>query len=112
MRTNTHYRMSSCFENVFSHPFNFVGTLNASGKIHWVDSHERQAVNVFDHDVMFIPFEAHGQKLMFVLIGARNINDYLKVWFDDACPCIHHVVPYHSTMRVLDYTNGTATNKV
>ena len=57
---------------------------------------EHHELDIFDYDVLVLPFESNGHKSVFAILGARHIRDYMKHGFKEHRPCLLHVVPYHS----------------
>ena len=39
------------------------------------------ATDLFDYDVVIMPFEEDGQRSLFVVLGAGHIKDYMKCNF-------------------------------
>ena len=54
---------------------------------------EHHELDIFDYDVLVLPFESNGHKSVFAILGARH---YMKHGFKEHRPCLLHVVPYHS----------------
>ena len=57
---------------------------------------EHNELDIFDYDVLVLPFESNGHKSVFAILGARYIRDYMKHGFKEHRPCLLHFVPYHS----------------
>jgi hypothetical protein len=59
----------------------------------WVQALEKMDIDVFQYDMVLMPFEADGQTSLFVIIGAKYIRNYTKIGFTKSRPCILHFDP-------------------
>lgn len=74
--------------------------LFASKPQQWVLAMNSINIDVFDHKMLLLPFEAEEQKSIFIVIGAGNIRCYDKRTFKGDRPCIIHLNPCrHSESR-------------
>lgn len=65
---------------------NFLRVLFATSPSQWVQS----GINIFDFNLLLMPFDANGHKSLFVVIGAKNIRSYTHKGFKGSRPCILH----------------------
>ena len=72
---------------------NFLRVLFASSPSHWERAMCETSLNIFDHNVLMIPFDANGHKSLFVIIGAKDIRTYSTCGYSGSRPCILHLDP-------------------
>ena len=73
---------------------------------------KRKNVNIFEHDMIMMPFCAGGHRSLFVVVGASNIQDYMKHGFSDERPCILHILPYQTSTRAQMQAYNAASAKI
>ena len=98
--------------HVLPFPSNFIDRMIVTSSQQWIQNMEHQAVDMFDFDVLLMPFESNGHKSIFAILGSKHINDYMKHGFKDYRPCILHIVPYHSETQGLIHVYNSASAKI
>ena len=71
----------------------FLRLIFATSPSQWVRSMGATSLNIFDQNVLLVPFDASGHKSLFVIIGSNNIRDYTRRGFSGSRPCILHLDP-------------------
>lgn len=56
----------------------------------------KDKLDVFEHDMLFLPFDGKGQKSLFIIVNAGYIRDYMKIGYGLNRPCIIHLDPNRS----------------
>ena len=54
----------------------------------------------FSRRLLVMPYLSGKHRSLFVVLGANNINDYMKHGFTGTKPCILHIVPYATSARI------------
>ena len=83
-------RMTSGLNRVHSFGINFMRLLYSTKPIHYSKMNDIAHVDVFESDILLIPFEAGGHKSLFVVVGAKHIRKYQQNLFQGTRPCIIH----------------------
>ncbi len=65
-------------------------------------------IDVFSHNMLVMPFQSDGLKSLFVVLGATQNKDYMKRGFSNTWPCILHILPYATSMRVQTHAYNQA----
>ena len=86
-------RMVSGSGSTHAFDTHFLRRLFATTPSRWVQSMGGSGLNIFDHNVLLVPFDASGHKSLFVIIGANNIRQYDTRFFRGSRPCILHLDP-------------------
>lgn len=90
--------MTSFSRTCYAFDTHFLRSLFATTPHEWVEKTQGTGANVFDKNILFFPFDANGQKSLFVVLGANNIRDYTRRGFKGSRPCILHLDP-NNTVR-------------
>ena len=106
------HRMARGTNHVLPFPSTFVDRMVVTSSQQWMQNMDNHGVDIFDYDVLLMPFESHGHKSIFAILGARHINDYMKYGFTEYRPCILHIVPYHAETQGLKHVYNTASAKI
>lgn len=72
---------------------NFIRSLFSQPPTQWVECLEDMDVDIFDYNILLMPFEAEGHTSLFAIVGAKYIRDYTKIGFGKNRPCILHFDP-------------------
>ena len=59
-------------------PSNFIDQLTVTLPQQWIRNMKHHALDMFDYDVLVLPFESNSHKSVFTILGAKNIRDYTK----------------------------------
>lgn len=72
-------------------PTTFSNTMLRSTLAMCTRQTDARQVDIFDHQVLLIPFECEGRQSLFFVLGAKYIKDYNRRGFDQMRPCILHI---------------------
>lgn len=100
--------MCSGADNILVFPSNFIGNLLRTSSRQWIHQVKHHEIDVFSHNMLVMPFQSDGQKSLFVVLGAKHIKDYMKRGFSKTRPCILHILPYATSMRVQTHAYNQA----
>ena len=92
--------MCSGADNILVFPSNFISNHLRTSSRQWIHQVKHHEIDVFSHNMLVMPFQSDGQKSLFVVLGAKHIKDYMKRGFSNTRPCILHILPYATSMRV------------
>jgi len=92
-------RICSGMDDVLRLSSNFIESLLRTSSRHWIDQVKRHNVDIFTYNTLLMPYQSGAQKLLFVVLGANNIKDYMKQGFSGTRPCVLHILPYASSNR-------------
>ncbi len=73
---------------------------------------EQHAIDIFDYNVLLLPFESNGDKSIYAILGAKHIKDYMKNGFDEHRPCILHIVPHHLETQGQIHSYNASSTKI
>ena len=100
--------MCSGADNILAFPSNFIDNLLGTSSRQWIQQVKHHEIDVFSHNMLVMPFQSDGQKSLFVVLGAKHIKDYMKRGFSNTRPCILHILPYATSMRVQTHAYNQA----
>ncbi len=63
---------------------------------------EKKDIDIFDYNMLLMPFHSQGQTSLFAIVGAKYIRDYTKIGFSKNRPCILHFDPNNSSLSKHD----------
>ena len=70
--------MAAGLDHVLSMPCTFINYLIGTSIRQLIQNMDVGATDVFDYDVVIMPFEEDGQRSLFLVLGAGHIKDYMK----------------------------------
>jgi len=86
--------MTSGLARVHSFSINFLRLLYATKPGRFTKMNDTARIDIFEKEILLLPFEACGHKSLFVVIGANNIRQYTNTRrFHGSRPCILHLDP-------------------
>ena len=94
--------------NVLAFPPNVIDNLVGTSSQQWIQQLKHNEIDLFSHNMLVMPFQIQGQQSLFVVVGAKHIKDYMKIGFSNTWPCILHILPYATSMRVKTHAYNQA----
>ena len=107
-----HHRMAAGVDQVLSMPCTFIKYLIGTSLQQWNHNVEMNAINIFDFNVITMPFQEDGHRSLFVVLGAGHIKDYMKCNFRKTRPCILHVLPHETSTRAQMHAYNAASARI
>ena len=109
-KTLHYHRICSRASDILRFSSHFIDGLLGTSSKHWIAQTKRHNMNVFSHSLLVMPYLSGKHRSLFIVLGANNINDYMKHGFTGTRPCILHIVPYGtSDRRQLHAYNGVSS---
>ena len=105
-------RMSAGVNHVLSMPCTFINKLIGTSSQQWIHNMEINGINIFDFNVIIMPFQEDGHRSLFVVLGAGHIKDYMKCNFRKTRPCILHVLPHETSTRAQMHAYNAASARI
>ena len=105
-------RITTSRNKALSVPSNFLHRLIATSSQNWIYEMKEKNVNIFEYDMIMMPFYANGHRSLFVVVGASYIQDYMKCGFSNERPCILHILPYQRPTRAQTQAYNAASAKI
>ena len=112
MYTYIFFRVCAGAPDVVAFPMTFINNLFGTTSTEWKRDRKHHNLDVFQHNILIMPFESEGHKSLFVVVGAQNIKDYHKRNFKKSRPCILHVAPFQTSTPVQSHAYNVAHSKI
>lgn len=85
-------------------------TIFATTPSNWIETMHWRGVDIFEHQILVLPFASNGQKSLFVIINATDIRTYHNKSHKGSRPCILHLDPNEKGTSTHDY--GTVSERL
>jgi hypothetical protein len=86
-----HHRASSHAQHAHSFRCDFLPKILSHRPNQWIQMSPMSSQNIFNHEILLIPFTSAKYKSMFAVIGANEIKNYAKIGHMGSTPCIVHL---------------------
>ncbi len=90
-------RVTSKSQQTIAFKSNFVRSIFSQLPLQWTDTLDDMDIDVLNYNMVLLPFDAHDQMSLFVIVGAKYICDYTKIGFTKNRPCILHFDPCNNS---------------
>ena len=107
-----YYRIGSRANDTLRLSSHFIDGLLGTSSKHWIAQAKRINMNVFSHSLLVMPYLSGKHRSLFIVLGANNINDYMKHGFTDTRPCILHIVPYGTSDRRQSHAYNDVSSRI
>ena len=107
-----HNRTATRVNHIMSMPCTFINYLIGTSIRQLIRNIDVGATDLFDYDVVIMPFEEDGQRSLFLVLGAGHFKDYMECNFRKTRPCILHILPHETSTRAQMHAYNAASSRI